>query len=271
MRKKGNEVEVGVFVIIGFIFLTLVLFFVSGVYLFRPGYSVDVMYEYVSILNKGAPVRMAGVKVGEVDSVQLLYDAAKEKTRVKVKLFIEKGIDIRENYQFTIRGTHILSEPHIEITPVKGSFPILRKGALVEGVSPMPMEALIDRAREISDQLSAILKSVRESVASDGTAKDLKDMIHNLSELSVALNSSLKGSEGDVTRSLKNIQSSSASLDAILGKVNKGEGTLGELLMKDDLYKDMQAFVKDVRAHPWKLLKKDSGQGGRKWYFLFLA
>jgi len=28
--------------------------------------------------------------------------------------------------------------------------------------------------------------------------------------------------------------------------------------------------VKDVRAHPWKLLKKDS-KDGRKWYLLFLA
>jgi hypothetical protein len=32
----------------------------------------------------------------------------------------------------------------------------------------------------------------------------------------------------------------------------------------------MEAFVKDVRTHPWKLLKKDS-KDKRKWYFLFLA
>ena len=61
MKKKSNEVSVGVFVILGFIFLTLVLFFVSGVYLFRSGYTVSAMFNYVSILNRGAPVRMAGV------------------------------------------------------------------------------------------------------------------------------------------------------------------------------------------------------------------
>jgi phospholipid/cholesterol/gamma-HCH transport system substrate-binding protein len=218
MKKKSNEVSVGIFVIVGFIFLTLVLFFVSGVYLFRSGYTVDVMFNYVSILNKGAPVRMAGVRVGEVSQVDIVFDEAKQNNRVKVKLFIEKGMEIRENYSFTIRGTHVLSEPHVEITPKPGTFPLLHKGSVVEGVPLVAVEELIDQAH--------------------GT--------------------------------LGNIESTSASLSHIINNVEKGEGTLGSLLVKDELYMEMEAFVKDVRAHPWKLLKKDS-QDKRKWYFLFLA
>ena len=218
MKKKSNEVAVGVFVIVGFVFLTLVLFFVSGVYLFRSGYTVDVMFNYVSILNKGAPVRMAGVRVGEVSQVDIVYDEAKQNNRVKVKLFIEKGMEIRENYSFTIRGTHVLSEPHVEITPKPGAFPLLHTGSVVEGVPLVAVEELMDQAH--------------------GT--------------------------------LGHIEATSASLSHILSNVEKGEGTLGALLVKDELYKDMEAFVKDVRAHPWKLLKKDS-QDKRKWYFLFLA
>ena len=218
MKKKSNEVSVGVFVILGFVFLTLVLFFVSGVYLFRSGYTVEAMFNYVSILNKGAPVRMAGVRVGEVSQVEIVYDKAKQNNRVKIKLFIEKGVEIRENYAFTIRGTHVLSEPHVEITPKPGVFPLLRKGAVVEGVPLVAVEELIDQAH--------------------GT--------------------------------LGHIESSSDSLSQILAKVEKGEGTLGSLLMKDELYTEMEAFAKDVRAHPWKLVRKSS-QDKRKWYFLFLA
>jgi len=243
MKKKNNEVSVGVFVILWFIFLTLVLFFVSGVYLFRSGYTVDVMFNYVSILNKGAPVRMAGVRVGEVSQVDIVYDEAKQNNRVRVKLFIEKGSEIRENYAFTIRGTHVLSEPHVEITPKPGTFPLLHKGAVVEGVPLVAVEELIDRAHEVLD---------------------------NLSSMSGELNTSLKIPGGDLNQSLKSLKSSSESLSEILGKVEKGDGTVGKLLMEDELYKEMEAFVKDVRAHPWKLLKKDS-DNKRKWYFLFLA
>jgi phospholipid/cholesterol/gamma-HCH transport system substrate-binding protein len=243
MKKKSNEVSVGVFVILGFIFLTLVLFFISGKDWFRSGYPVDVMFNYVSILNKGAPVRMAGVRVGEVSQVNIVYDQAKQNNRVKVKLFIEKGVKIRENYTFTIRGTHILSEPHVEITPKPGTFPLIRKGAVMEGVPLVAPEELIDRAHETLDHLSSISGSLKDA---------------------------LKSPEGNVHQSFQNIASSSASLSNILGKVEKGDGTLGKLLMEDELYKEMEAFVKDVRAHPWKLLKKDSNDK-RKWYFLFLA
>ncbi|MBU9888580.1 MAG: MCE family protein [Candidatus Omnitrophica bacterium] len=270
MKKDNNEVTVGVFVILGFVFLTLVLFFVSGVYFFRSGYAVDVLYEYVSILNKGAPVRMAGVRVGEVSDVRLFYDETKQMNRVKVKLFIEKGVEVRENYEFTIRGTHILSEPHVEITPQPGNFRLLRKGDVVEGVGLISVEALMDKAHEILGHLAALSGKLDENI-DDGTVKDLKGMIVNLSELSKALSASLQGSEGDIRQSIHNIESSTASLEAVLSKVKHGEGTVGQLLVKDDLYREMDAFVKDLRAHPWKLLKKDSQAQKRKWYFLFLA
>jgi phospholipid/cholesterol/gamma-HCH transport system substrate-binding protein len=186
---------------------------------------------------------MAGVRIGEVSQVDIVFDQAKQNNRVRVKLFIEKGVEIRENYAFTIRGTHVLSEPHVEITPKPGTFPILRKGEVMEGVPLVAVEELMDRAHETLDHLSTI---------------------------SGSLNDSLKGPNGDIHQSLKSIESSSASLSQILEKVEKGDGTVGKLLMEDGLYKEMDAFVKDVRAHPWKLLKKDSSDK-RKWYFLFLA
>ncbi|HOW59948.1 MAG TPA: MlaD family protein [Candidatus Omnitrophota bacterium] len=258
MKKKTNETAVGVFVVVGFILLTMVVFFISGAYFVRPGYKINVMYSFVSILDKGAPVRMAGVRVGEVSKVDLMYDVKKQITRVKVKLFIEKGIEIRENYDFMIQGTHVLSEPHIEIKPKPGNFPVLRKGATVEGVNLVAVEELIDRAHEILSSLSAIMNKAKTEIGSDKTMQDLKVMITNFSELSVALNDSLKGAHGNVKQSLQNIDASSASLSAILSHVEKGEGTVGKLLVKDDLYNEMDALVKDVRAHPWKLLKKDS-------------
>lgn len=243
MKKKNNEVTVGIFVIVGFIFLTLVLFFVSKTYSYRSGYSFDVMFENVSILDRGAPVRMAGVRVGEVIKVDLIYDEAKQKSRVRVKLFIAKRTQIRENYEFSVRGAHILSEPHVEIVPKSGKFPLIRPGALVEGAPLIEMEELFSQVR---------------------------DVLKNASSVSGELNTSFKGPDGKIYQSFQHIESSSASLSHILGNVEKGDGTLGKLLTDDALYAEMEAFVKDIRAHPWKLLKKDSGSK-RKWYFLFLA
>lgn len=266
MKKKHNEVLVGMFVIFGFVFLSLIVFFVSGVYLFRPGYSVDVMYEYVSILDKGAPIRMAGVRIGEVSKVDLVFDEALKKTRVRVKLFIEKGVEIRENYLFKIQGTHILSEPHIEITPVPGDSPLIKPGELIEGETPVPLEALIDKSNSIADHLESVLGGLRTAVQDKETAQDIKDIVRNLATLTDSMNKVLSGSEKDLKDAITHIKSSTESLSIILDKMEKGEGTAGKLLTQDELYQEMRAFVAEIKAHPWRLMKKDGG--GRK-FLLF--
>ena len=211
--KPQNEAAVGFFVIVGFILLTLIVFFVSGVYFFRPGYTLNVMYDYVSILDKGAPVRMAGVRVGEVSKVDLIYVESLQRTRVKVKLFIEKRVEIRENYLFKIQGTHVLSEPHIEITPEVGDKPLLKDGETLEGMTPISMEDLIDQGHDIAGNLNQVTHS----------------------------------------------------MGAVLTRIDKGEGTVGKLMSKDELYQDMRDFMAEIKAHPWRLLKRD----GEKRKFLF--
>ncbi len=262
-ETKRNEMVVGAFVVLGFIFLTLILFFVSGVYLFRPGYKLNIIYEYVSILDKGAPIRMAGVRVGEVDKVELYYDEATKKTRVRVRLFIEKNIEIRENYTFKIQGTHVLSEPHIEITPKPGTFPVLKNGDVIEGITPIAVEALIEKANEISEKISEILSNFQNTLQDSDAS--LKTMITNLAGITESLNKALSGTDKELKQTIINLNNSTESLDKVLDQVESGNGTVGGLLMKDEIYKDMRALVSDIKAHPWKLLKKDSS--GKKFLF----
>lgn len=230
MKKTRTEVLVGTFVIFGFILLSLIVFFVSGVYLVRPGWRVNVIFNYVSILDRGAPVRMAGVRIGEVQRVHLLEDKETGQMKVKIQLFIEKGVEIRENYMFHVRGTHVLSEPHIEITPQPGKAPFLKEGDTVQGVEPVALEVLINRA----DQIAAHLETI------------------------------LGGTERDAAATLKNLNASTASLERILARIEKGEGTLGKLVSEEELYQEIRDFVKEIKAHPWRLLKKGKDEDKKK-------
>lgn len=257
MKKKRNEVLVGSFVIFGFILLSVVVFFVSGVYLLRPGYRINVVFNYVSILDRGAPVRMAGVRLGEVSRVTLLEDKTNGKTRVEVQLFIAKGYEIRENYLFQIRGTHILSEPHIEITPQPGKGSFLRDGDTLQGVDPVPMEALIERADEIATHLEALLSRLKSALEDKETEGAIRETIRNLATLTRSLNELMADSGKDMTETLRHLNTSSQSLEQILEKIEKGEGTLGSLVNDDQLYEEMRDFVQEIKTHPWRLLKRD--------------
>jgi len=47
-----------------------------------------------------------------------------------------------------------------------------------------------------------------------------------------------------------------ANLSDILDSVRKGEGTIGKLLYDDTIYKDLEGLTSDLKANPWKLLRK---------------
>ena len=257
MKQTRTEVLVGTFVIFGFVLLSLVVFFVSGVYLVRAGYRVNVMFNYVSILDKGAPVRMAGVRIGEVTKVSLEEEKETGRTRVRVQLFIAKGFEIRENYLFNVRGTHILSEPHIEVSPQPSQAPFLKDEQTVQGVDPVPVEVLVDRADQIAGDLEAIFRKLKRVVEDKQTEGEIRDAIHNFASLSRSLNQILSGSGQDITQSLKSLNASTQSLESILNKVDKGEGTAGKLVGEKELYEEMRDFVREIKTHPWRLLKRD--------------
>lgn len=243
IKKQTNELVVGTFVILGFILLAMLVFFISGVYLFRPGYKVDVLYTYVSILDRGAPVRMAGVRVGEVNDVKLYYDSNKQKTLVRVRLFIEKGIEVRKNYLFKVQGTHVLSEPHVEITPVTGDAELIKNGDLINGVNPVAMEEIIESAQGMMEDVSAITSEVRTILE-----------------------------EKHLQRTLENVDDSTQALNAILDRIESGQGTVGQLVVNEELYQDLRGFVAEVKARPWRLIRRDKNTeegSGKKWWWPF--
>ena len=47
------------------------------------------------------------------------------------------------------------------------------------------------------------------------------------------------------------------SVDSVMTNLKEGKGTIGKLLTDETVYNDLEDFVADIKAHPWKLLKKN--------------
>jgi hypothetical protein len=46
------------------------------------------------------------------------------------------------------------------------------------------------------------------------------------------------------------------NIDEGITKIKNKEGTVGKLLYDDVLYQELEALMKDLRRHPWKLFFK---------------
>jgi phospholipid/cholesterol/gamma-HCH transport system substrate-binding protein len=56
----------------------------------------------------------------------------------------------------------------------------------------------------------------------------------------------------EVVRLAKDI---TENIDESIVKIKNKEGTLGKLIYEDTIYNELEAFVTDIRKHPWKLFR----------------
>lgn len=56
------------------------------------------------------------------------------------------------------------------------------------------------------------------------------------------------------------LNSLAENANVIMTRLKDGKGTIGKLLTEEKIYNDMEAFVADIKAHPWKLLSKPRGE-----------
>ena len=202
--RVNLEVKVGIFAFIALIILTLAVFSISEIYIFRPGYQIKVNFSFASGITVGAPVRVAGIEAGEVKEVNLSYDENKGKARVTLSVWLDKGIKIPRDSLAHVSILGLIGEAYLEIVPGQDYAHLLKGGDLLIGCDPPSTEALMDVAYRLGESFENFLGSADE-VLDDDTKVDLKETIHNFREFS-------------------------CSLKVITGRLERGEGKLGAWL-----------------------------------------
>jgi phospholipid/cholesterol/gamma-HCH transport system substrate-binding protein len=92
--------------------------------------------------------------------------------------------------------------------------------------------------------------------------KDARDALANLDRLSGTVGApaeqeKLRKALSDLAQLADRANSAVADAQAIVSHVKKGEGTVGALLMDEEIYDDMQEMVRDLKHNPWKFLWRE--------------
>jgi len=173
MEKKLNiEIKVGIFVflailgLIGFIFTQTK----AGKW---SGYEINVLFDYVSGLEIGSPVRVSGVRVGEVKKIEILYDTT---PKVSVKLRIHTDVKIGRHSRITIKTLGIIGEKYIEITP-SNEREFIGNGEIVEGENPLSVDKIANMGEEIVTNLNQILSDLSKITKDKEFHKNIKSFV----------------------------------------------------------------------------------------------
>lgn len=193
MAKLNNEIKTGVVVILAALLLLFVVYKMGGIKT-EKGYDLYCLFNYVSGLEDNAPVKLAGVKVGEVKKVTHTYD--EDETKVMVTLSMDSASRVRQDSQIRISTTGLIGEKYIEITGGSKGSPFVKEGSKLVGTDPFEIEELIETGRKLSVQLDASMQELQrlmghaDSVLLENkdnirtTIANLKDTSENFKEFS---------------------------------------------------------------------------------------
>lgn len=147
--KTKLELKVGVFVFAGLIILLIFVLLIGDFKTLTTGYRVNFIFSFVNGVKVGAPVRFAGVDVGEVKNLNFIFHPDNAETEVEVSCLIKKTVKIPLDSSIWVNTLGLLGEKYIEIMPGKDYAVILSDGQKLRGRDPIAMHEITETARTL--------------------------------------------------------------------------------------------------------------------------
>jgi phospholipid/cholesterol/gamma-HCH transport system substrate-binding protein len=293
MRTPRREVHAGLFVVIGLLAVLTALFVLTDPGTFRGRYYVSTVVQNAGGIRKGDPVQMKGVNIGRVRDFTI--DRAGG-VRITMELEHDEGYKVPADSRISIVSGGLLQSMVAEIVPGVSKEP-LRDGAVLPSVEASTLTGTVETLSADAD--TVLLRAQQllntQTIASVGaSAQQMQELLvqltalasdqrAQLNALTTSLQRSAQGLEGTVsavnqpelaraiarTDSMSirldaatgSLQQASASMAALMQRVDSGEGTLGRLTRDDELYRNMNAAVAslnqlttDIRQNPRKYI-----------------
>jgi phospholipid/cholesterol/gamma-HCH transport system substrate-binding protein len=293
-RGRHREAWVGLFVVAGLLATVVTLAVMTDAALFRGRYIIETHVPNASGIRRGDPVQMRGVNIGRIMGFEI------SKQGVLIRLEIEGEYPIPRDSKLELRASGLFGGMVAEVIP-GSSAQKAGWGDRVDGGSGPglfdKMDALAGEADKVAKRVQGLLtdEMVRDLQGGAAGARQsleslqeiLKEQRGELRGLTASLKRSAEGLEKVTTgpeleRTTKKVDElvarldgtlatfdrSSKSLEGILARMDRGEGTLGKLSTDETLYKnaseatanlnkatvELNKLLADFQAHPKKYI-----------------
>jgi phospholipid/cholesterol/gamma-HCH transport system substrate-binding protein len=301
-RGHEREILVGLFVIVGIVAVLTVLFTLTSPALFRGRLVVSTVVVDAGGIRSGDPVQMKGVNIGRVSRFRL------RPTGVAIELELEKELSVPRDSEVLITSRGLLGDKVAQVIPGRSS-ELLRNGDVLPGVAEegagvtasriadettrelervqaLLSERTVSNVESSSVELSKLLGSLSSAVAEERgelerTTRALRraaesvehvagspEIARTLEHLD-AVTKSLDELTPELSGAVSSLGRASRSMESVLGRMERGEGTLGRLSKDDALYlkasraldeasraaEELARLGEDVRRHPERYVK----------------
>lgn len=291
--KLSREIKTGIIVIGGILLFVLGFSYLKSTPLFDDNITLYAVYDNVGGLQPGTPVSINGYNVGTVNDIRFNDDSG----RLLVTFSVKSDFGFSKNSSVELYDTGIIGGKGLQINPIFDGAPMVSKYDTLStktrpGLTELAQQKLTPLFKKFESAVTdadSLLVNVND-VLDNRARGDLRDAIHGLSGLvsslqgsAEVLNKLLKNNEGKLDssltnfkeltynfsklsdslnnaglgRTLANLESTMASLNRVMSKIDQGDGTLGKLMNNEELYnnlsnasRELDLLLQDFRLNP---------------------
>ena len=154
------ELKVGILVFIGLAILTTFVLSMKDFKRIAAGYEINFIFNFANGVKIGAPLRFAGVDVGEIKEIGFTTLADDPKPKVRIVGSIRKDIKVPVDSSVWVNTLGLLGEKYIEIMPGEDNSNFVGPRQMLVGVDPIPMQEISVLASNIAKHLDESLTRV---------------------------------------------------------------------------------------------------------------
>ncbi len=273
----NKEIKVGLVILIAAGLLLVAIFMVGDQEgLWENKYSLYVEYESVLGLQTGSPVRLNGLMVGSVESIQ--FSTAKAGSLL-VKLKVNQSVQqyIRTDSRARISTMGLLGDKTIEISSGSDSGTVLKPNEYITAEKAASIEELISDAggvmgnlTEASYHAKEIIRKIDEGQGSLGLFVNDPNVYFNLDKLlslTETLVDALESGKGSFTKFVTDstfyveMRDLLHNTNDLFDTLATGKGTLAMLMHDPKPYYDIKEITENLRELSTNLNKGEGTLG----------
>jgi phospholipid/cholesterol/gamma-HCH transport system substrate-binding protein len=264
---KWSELKIGIMAVAALLIAATLIVALGGEGgFFWQRYNLKAKFTNAAGVQRGSPVRVAGVTVGAVTDMQFAGS--------EVDMVLEVREDMQERIRTTSRATigsvSLLGEGAVDITPTTTGQPIPAWGYVPSDAPPAQLADVTAQANKGITELTALITDVRAGKGTVGKLMTDEQLYADLQQFTAAARqvteglSSGKGTLGQLLNnpeSARQLESSLKNLTAITNKINAGEGSIGQLMNDPALAKNLAAVTSNFETISSRINKGEGTMG----------
>lgn len=186
--------------------------------------ELNIMYNYAGGIEVGSPVRVMGIKVGKITSIDFVPDYISpngEEVKLKIKIEVDKKAwgSIKSDSKFYINMAGVIGEKFLEISPGGQQASPITPGAYLRGEDPPRVDQLISQSYGLAGKVVEILEKNE-----GGIVRTIEQMDQLLTNFNKTLNKiEVMSRQPDLQKLVKNAVQISDDMAFLTNKIRQPE------------------------------------------------